>query len=106
MEFSAPNRLTIFAGICGIAGLHNESLNVPYEATAAVVIAGAQSQKILTRLWACLAEELDFNIANVGVQCDRLEIKTENKINIKLNKISGLFTILTAEFEFEFEKSS
>lgn len=86
--------------------MHNESLYVPYEAAAAVVVARAQSQEILARLGACLAEELDFNIANVGVQCDRLKIKTENEINIKLNKISGLFTILTAEFEFEFEKSS
>lgn len=86
--------------------MHNESFNVSDEAAPTVVVARAQSQEILTRLRACLAEKLDFNIANVGVQCDRLKIKTENEINIKLNKISGLFTILTAEFEFEFEKSS
>lgn len=86
--------------------MHNKSFNVSDEAAPAVVVARTQSQEILTRLRACLAEKLDFNIANVGVQCDRLKIKTENEINIKLNKISGLFTILTAEFEFEFEKSS
>lgn len=86
--------------------MHNESLNVPDEAAAAVVVARAQSQEILTRLGACLAEELDFNIANVGVQCDRLEITTKNENSIKFKKIFGLFTILTAAFEFEFEKSS
>lgn len=72
LELAIPDRCAALAAATGIARLHNEALDVAMEQAAVVVVAGAQREEVLARFRAILAEELQFDVADIGVKGDRL----------------------------------
>lgn len=79
-KFSAPYGVSTLACARRIARLHYKTLNISVKQRAVVVVAGAQSQEVLTRFRAIVAKQFDFQVANVRVQCDRLT-KPKKKFN-------------------------
>lgn len=69
-KFTAPYTRSSFACACWIASLNHETFNVPMERAATVEAAGTQSKKVLARFRCALAEELDFDVPQVGVKRD------------------------------------
>lgn len=67
LELARPDRLTALARARRVARLHDESLDVPVEDGPVVVVASAQGQKVLARFRAFLAEQLQLDVADVGV---------------------------------------
>lgn len=78
-KFTAPYGIPTFACARWIARLHYETFYISMEQRTIVVVAGAQSQKVFARFRAIVAEQFDFNVANVRVQCHRL--KNQHKTN-------------------------
>lgn len=68
VKLAVPDGRAALAAAGRIARLHDEPLDVAMEQVAVVVVAGAQRKEVLARPRAVLAEQLELDVAAIGVQ--------------------------------------
>jgi hypothetical protein len=72
LEHLAVDRVALFCATRRRrAGLHHEVGNAPVERRAIVASARAQRKEVVGRLWACLAEQFQLDVAGCGLECHR-----------------------------------
>jgi len=69
-ERLVPDRVAALALASWISCLSHEACNVAVEDAAIVIVRGTQGEEVLCCPWCCLAEDLDLELAQRGVERD------------------------------------
>lgn len=102
VELAIPDGRAALAGAGRVARLHDEALDVAMEQVAVVVVAGAQREEVLARLRAVLAEQLQLDVADIGVQGDGLVVARNGdwlgtRVAVWMECPRDIYTILTMD---------